>query len=66
MTPKEKAEELLNAFRAVSGVEGRECALICAETHLDYHENNSPFPTMAKWIDHNEYWREVKKEIEKL
>jgi len=78
MSPKEKAEELITKFipyvefwdcRNDEPIEedyAKECALVCAETHLDYCENNSPFPTMAKWIEHNDYWRKVKKEIEKL
>lgn len=78
---QQKAKELIEKFKDVLGHSdlnvcytgdldketketAKECALICIETHL-YNENNSPFGTMKEWKENNNFWQEVKKEIEK-
>ena len=64
MTPKEKAEELVETFSNNVGGDGydlfhrtKQCALIAVETHLEQ--------TCYEWQDER-YWQEVKQEIEKL
>lgn len=61
MTPKQKKEDLIISFRdkldeVISYEEGRKCAIVCVTEILNilfqHHE-----------ID---YWKEVKKELEKL
>lgn len=64
MTPKEKAEELVNRFiyRRTDYVEiddAKQCALIAVDEILD---NNLWFKDEVN----NNYWQEVKHEIEKL
>ena len=64
MTPKEKAEELVNRFiyRRTDYVEidyAKQCALIAVDEILD---NNLWFKDEVN----NNYWQEVKIEIEKL
>jgi len=56
MTPKEKAEELVNKFIPLCGMELTEiqCALIAVDEIID---TPNPMPN---------YWQEVKQEIEKL
>lgn len=78
MTPKEKAEELIRRFYSIGAIECKQCALIavdeiikseprspsdvdwddCGGTHQYYYE--------AQREDADNYWEEVKKEIEKL
>lgn len=68
MTPKEKAEQLINAFvphvRWKMGQEdvlkrAKECALIAVEQIWNALEN-------ARAFEEYDYWQEVKQEIEKL
>jgi hypothetical protein len=63
MTPKEKAKELVEKFRlkvldydgnGINGFKAKQCALIAVEEILDKDGYN------------NEYYQEVKQEIEKL
>ena len=64
MTPKEKAEELLEKFNLPTGlmsVERKQCALITAdETLRALHFN--------VWtnVEEIKYWKEVKQHIEQL
>ena len=71
MTPKEKAKELVEGFLALKKInpnaitrpynwqEAKQCALICVDEILEiksvYHS-----------IELDNYWQEVKQEIEKL
>ena len=71
MTPKEKAKELIDrfTFRKVDGTivrfdRTKKCALICVDEILKENERinqGGAFPTPL-----TEYWKEIKKEIEKL
>ena len=59
MTPKEKAEELVNKYLLKTPVgfhidDAKECALIAVNEILD---------AMSEW---DYYWEKVKEEIEKL
>jgi hypothetical protein len=75
MTPKEKAEELLNKINAVTDEWGnypmcfdtsKQCALIAVDEILNFDikaKNESQF-VIEKRIE--DYWQEVKQEIEKL
>lgn len=61
MTPKEKAEELVDKYhnlRILFRVEAKQCALIAVDEILEviYYEGRSEYI----------YWQEVKQEIEKL
>lgn len=63
MTPKEKAEELVEKFRIHQPVwevedDAKQCALIAVDEMIDMLERFSNYKS--------EYWREVKNEIEKL
>ena len=73
MTPKEKAEELVNKYSIyvvmwaggieVTGENVKQCALIAVDEILslnifDYYESD--------WSCRIEYWQEVKQEIERL
>ncbi len=40
-------------------------ATIVIESHL-FSENNSPFPTMDSWRKNDNYWNEVKQELDKI
>ncbi len=68
MTPKEKAEHILNRFdypeipTGLMASEIKQCALICVDEiieAIDWHEFETPNTEF-------EYWHEVKKELEKL
>jgi hypothetical protein len=72
MTPKEKAEELIDKFIKVEGFDydceyihktmAKECALIAVD-EIDKAIGWHPFEVPNKEI---EYWQQVKQEIEKL
>jgi hypothetical protein len=72
MTPKEKAEKLIEKYRFVeiphftSMFEIKECALIAVDEILDIIEDDGF--TFAEYHDKKtiEFWFEVKKEINKL
>ena len=70
MTPKEKAEELINRYLEIlaGGMydvreEAKKCALVCVDECIKEHchesEHKDPL-AQDRWID---YWQEVKKEI---
>ncbi len=69
MTPKEKAEELVNKFRQqTDGIAGynydnvnKQCALIAVDEII----NSRPAITDSQ-IQYKNYWQEVKTEIEKI
>jgi len=67
MTPKEKAEELVNKFMSIKNIKlsddsyiewptAKQCALICCDEVLSYMGSDRG----------TEYWKEVKQEIENL
>ena len=65
MTPKEKAEELVDKFRmnvldyegcSINTHKAKQCALICCNEVLGYMGADRGY----------EFWQEVKQEIEKL
>jgi hypothetical protein len=64
MTPKEKAKELILKYSFVeiayytSMHEVKECALIAVDEILNSN--------IIYWTDDDNYWKEVKQEIEKL
>jgi hypothetical protein len=61
MTPKEKAEELVDKFNLPSGlmsIERKQCALIA----VDEIYNSG----LLVFVDDEQYWHEVKQEIEKI
>ena len=65
MTPKEKAQELIDKFHikvhdregtsAMNEFEAKQCALIAVDEILEVYKTN--------WNIDNTYWQEVKKEI---
>jgi hypothetical protein len=63
MTPIEKAEELINKFKKfnLSRYLAGECALIAVDEII----NSRPVITDSQ-VEYNEYWQEVRKEIELL
>jgi hypothetical protein len=78
MTPKEKAEQLMNKFRPHSKYwdfyndepleenHAKQCALIAVDEIIN---NNKKIPANVDGLHTNEnsnYWQEVKKEIKKL
>jgi len=72
MTPKEKAFELIDKFEKTTHpisrimVDGRQCALICVDEilNLDIRAKSEAQFVIERRID--EYWDEVKQEIERL
>lgn len=82
MTPKEKAQELVNKmcnieerFGSVGIYEGKECALIAVDEIILSRKDDSQFDDTL-WAGGSDmytmhpmylnYWQEVKQEIEKL
>jgi hypothetical protein len=76
MTPKEKAQELVDKFTVVGlqqRNEGIQCALICVEEMLQiaslnkliYHYTEDGATILGQWPE-RVYWWVVKKEIENL
>ena len=64
MTPKEKAEELLDKFNLPTGimsVERKQCALVCVDEIIESWNTDLYVDCGASL-----YWQEVKQEIEKL
>lgn len=60
MTPKEKAKELLNRMEfEVCKTDAKQCALIAVDEILTVTSESYD-------IDHINWWKEVKKEIELL
>jgi hypothetical protein len=61
MTPKEKAEELIDKFTfEIGNFNAKQSALIAVREILD--NNNNLLNTFSQ----NDYWLQVKQEIEKL
>jgi hypothetical protein len=60
MTPKEKAEELIDKFSQTNGNSffAKECALIAVDEILKLE--------LQEVYQNSDYWQEVKQEIEKL
>jgi hypothetical protein len=61
MTPKEKANELIEKYAIWSWNEAKECALITVDEILDTIEDER-----TGIFNMKRYWQEVKQEIEKL
>jgi hypothetical protein len=60
MTPKEKAKELyfkMHSQNYIISVEAKQCALIAVDEIIK---------ELERCFIHNEYWQEVKQEIENL
>ena len=72
MTPKEKAEELVEKFsdsnlevnKEMWDTNGKNCALICVNECL--HALDKGIMDLQKCIYQRKYWIEVKQEIEKI
>lgn len=69
MTPKEKAEELVNKFKEINEdyidkYQSKPCASIAVDEILNEYKRNEPLSTHENY--RFKYWQEVKKEIEKL
>jgi len=68
MTPKKKAEELLEKFNLPTGlmsVERKQCALITVDEILA-SKPNEVYKVYSTWIPASTYWINVKEQIEKL
>jgi hypothetical protein len=76
MTPKEKARELIDKFAnfecddnyevfesSISSIEAIQCALICVDELM---KDNAINEEIVNGGLNFQYWKEVKKEIEKL
>jgi hypothetical protein len=67
MTPKEKAEELINKFQKhtheCDRIEAKQCALIAVDEIINWHLE---FLFISKESVGHQYWLDVKQEIEKL
>jgi hypothetical protein len=73
MTPKEKAENLVNQYRMILMSEDTECGneILCTSIAIKnaliaVHEIINVIPNNNGWQAKREYWQEVKQEIEKL
>lgn len=78
MTPKEKADNLYCKFLLTTSVDSvdnpmsvikrpREMSLICVEEILSTKPHDFVYNGVyGEWINKQDYWNEVKKEIEKL
>lgn len=68
MTPKKKAEQLLEKFNLPTGlmsVERKQCALIAIDEILA-SKPNEVYKVYSTWIPASTYWINVKEQIEKL
>lgn len=75
MTPKEKAEELIDKFMNLyEGIQlvlakkhwAKQCALIAVDMIDDIYQKLTPKNEPYYFLFELEYWQEVKKEIENL
>lgn len=71
MTPKEKAEELVDKFTQTNGNAffAKECALIAVDEIINSSPARSPINDGSDAMPHFravKYWEQVKEEIEKL
>ena len=70
MTPKEKANELLDKFNLPTGlmsIERKQCALIAVDEILNTNtlqDRSCGFIPLCE--KHTEYWQEVKKELQNV
>lgn len=75
MTPKEKAEELLNKMLSknpnrqdgismIDTIQAKLCALIAVDMIINSNPHSNPFNTTIHST--MEYWQEVKEELKKL
>jgi hypothetical protein len=68
ITPKKKAEQLLEKFNLPTGlmsVERKQCALIAVDEILSSKPNEA-YKVYSTWIPASTYWINVKEQIEKL
>jgi len=68
MTPKEKAIELVDKMYGVTDYQAKQSALIAVDEILKNSVNYNAYDGVDGndiWSD-NEYWQEVKQEIEKI
>ena len=68
MTPKKKAEELLEKFNLPTGlmsVERKQCALIAVDEILKSKPNKA-YKVYSSWLPGSTYWLYVKQELEQL
>lgn len=70
MTPKEKAQELINKYVAltdgwVAGINGWEYKKKCAVITIDEILNSRPVITDIQ-VEFNNYWNNVKSELQSL
>lgn len=79
MTPKEKAEQLVDRFMAIKSMKlsdysliyypfAKQCALIAVDEIFEFMKMDDEYTETvsnanSKWVD---YWLEIKQEIEKL
>jgi hypothetical protein len=73
MTPKEKAEELLGKYLAIQfgdfpTTDAKQCALIAVDEIINSNYKNTLNDLGYRYTvnELNDYWHEVKQEIEKL
>jgi len=76
MTAKEKALQLYQQYKEVLMVEhdmrqganpfAKACALIVTETLIEFINDNATGFDIGPAMNHDDYWQEVKKEIEEL
>lgn len=69
MTPKEKAQELVDKFRiskAITESYAKQCALIAVDEILQGYEFDSLDIEHKRIMDNINYWDKIKQEIEKL
>lgn len=64
MTPKEKAEELVNKMDLEYGTPAKQCALIAVDEIMEAISNVLPYG--MQYLSEIDYYEEVKQEIEKL
>ena len=77
MSPKEKAKELIRQFYSVGAIECKQCALIAVDEilkayphtfdkELEYTSSGDEIIVIKNTRCNNEFWYNVKQEIEKL
>jgi hypothetical protein len=61
MTPKEKAQELIDKYDSILTYKSKQCALVAVDELINQEEkyNNGSFYS-------SKYWKEVKQHIEKI
>lgn len=73
MTPKEKAEELVERMYACAEINeftAKRCALVAVDELINEYESNICYRgydyDWEMWDMERDYWKEVKQEIEKI